>query len=75
MKQSVIAKLQTNLKQNEKWKNWFQTETMGNQILKNFKMSLDSTEWHNVAAVRGSLCNWMMEGARYFSEIGSFGRC
>ena len=75
MKQSVIAELQTNLKQNEKWKNWFQTETMGNQILKNVKMSSDVTEWHGIAAERGSLCDWMMEGAMYFSEIGDFGRC
>ena len=34
IKQIVPAKLQTNLKQNEKWNNWFQTETMGNQIQK-----------------------------------------
>ena len=30
-------------------------------------LSSDITEWHDVAAGRGSLCNWMMEGARYFS--------
>ena len=71
----VTAKLQTNLKQNEKWKNWFQTEAMENQILKSFKMSSDSTEWHDVAAGRRSLCDWMMEGARYFSEISNLGRC
>ena len=48
---------------------------MGNQILKNVKMSSDVTEWHGIAAERGSLCDWMMEGAMYFSEIGDFGRC
>ena len=40
---------------------------MGNQILKNLKMSSDITGCHDVAARRGSLCNWMMEGARYFT--------
>ena len=30
---------------------------------KNLKMSLDVREWHDVAAGRGSLCSWMMEGA------------
>ena len=48
---------------------------MGNQILKNLKMSSDVTQWHDVAAGRGSLCNWMMEGARSFSEFGNLGRC
>ena len=38
-------------------------------------MLLDVTEWHDVAAGRGSLCDWMMEGAAYFSEIGNLGRC
>ena len=36
-------------------------------------MLLDVTEWHDVAAGRGSLCDWMMEGAAYFSEIGNLG--
>ena len=35
---------------------------MGNQILKSLKMSSDVTDWHEVAAGRGSVCNWMMEG-------------
>ena len=48
---------------------------MGNQIYKNLKMSSDVTEWHDVAAGRGSLCDWMMEGARYFSTIGNLGSC
>ena len=34
IKQSVTAKLQANLKLNEKWNNWFQTETMESQISK-----------------------------------------
>ena len=46
---------------------------MGNQISKNLKMSSDVTEWHDVATGRGSLCNWMMEGARYFSEFSKLG--
>ena len=33
-------------------------------------MSLDITNWHEVAAGRRSVCNWMMEGTRYFSEFG-----
>ena len=41
----------------------------------NLKMSLDATEWHDVAAGRGRLCNKMMEGASYFSELGNLGRC
>ena len=48
---------------------------MENQIYKNLKMSSNVTEWHDVAAGRGSLCDWMMEGARYFSKIGNLGRC
>ena len=46
---------------------------MGNQILKNLKMSSDVTQWHDVAVLRGSLCNLMMEGARSFSEFGNWG--
>ena len=42
---------------------------MGNQILKNLKMSSDVTQWHDVAAGRGSLCNWMMEGARIWGGV------
>ena len=38
-------------------------------------MSLNVTEWHYVAAGRGFLCNWMIEGATYFSEIGNWGTC
>ena len=38
-------------------------------------MSSDVTEWHGITAERGSLCDWMMEEAMYFSEIGNFGRC
>ena len=30
---------------------------MGNQILKKIKMSSVVTEWHDVAAWRGSLCD------------------
>ena len=36
-------------------------------------MSSDVTEWHDVATGRVSLCNWMMEEARYFSEFGNLG--
>ena len=38
-------------------------------------MSSDVTDWHEVAAGRGSVGNWIMEGARYFSEFGNLGRC
>ena len=38
-------------------------------------MSSDLTEWHDVATGTGSLYNWMMEGARYFSEFANLGRC
>ena len=33
-------------------------------------MSLDITDWHEEAAGRGSVCNWMMKGTRYFREFG-----
>ena len=36
-------------------------------------MSSDVTEWHDVAAGRGSLCNWIMEGASNFSEFDNLG--
>ena len=32
-------------------------------------MSSDVTEWHDVAAGRGNLCNWMMGGARLFFAL------
>ena len=38
-------------------------------------MSSDVTEWRDVAAGRGSLRNWMMEGARDVPEFGNLGRC
>ena len=46
---------------------------MGNQIQINLKMSLDVTDWHDMAAGRGSVCNWMMERTKYFSEFGNLG--
>ena len=36
-------------------------------------MSSDVTDWHEVAAGRGSVCNWMTQGARYFSEFRNLG--
>ena len=47
----------------------------GKKNLKNLTMSSDVTEWHDVAAGRGSLYNWIMEGASYFSEFDNLGRC
>ena len=47
----------------------------GKSNSKNLTVSSDVTEWHDVAAGRGSLCDWMMEEARYFSKIGNLGRC
>ena len=38
-------------------------------------MSSDITKWHDVAAGRGSLRNWMMGGDSYFSEFGNLWRC
>ena len=48
---------------------------MGNQIQKNLKISSDVTDWHDVAAGRESVCNWMMEATRYLSEFDDLGRC
>ena len=39
---------------------------MGNQILKNLKMSSYVTDWHHVAAGRGSVWNWLMKGLDIF---------
>ena len=47
----------------------------GNNGKPNLQMSSDVTEWHDVAAGRGSLCDWMMEGASYFLKIGNLGSC
>ena len=48
---------------------------MGNQIQKNLKISSDVTDWHDVAAGRESVCNWMREATRYLSEFDDLGRC
>ena len=42
---------------------------MGNEILKHLKMPSD------VAAGRGSVCNWLIKAARHFSEFDNSGKC